>query len=431
MVVVNSHGGNHFLVPVCRDINRRDGAIKIIIAQPWDFRDPEPAGSAAGGGDMDIHSGMGETSTMLAIAPDLVRRERLDMARLPEPIPLGQADLTTFGVGHFSAGGAIGMPSRASKAVGVRRLRAVKKNMIPFLKDRIERLRRDPRYVGRGGVAIRPMLPSDIPGAMRLKTIAGWNQTEATWEFLLQARPESCFAAVHQGQVVGTAAACMYGGNMAWIGMVLVDPSFRRMGIGSQLVTRAVESVSGCGIIGLDATRDGRPVYERLGFAARADIVRMRVQCLSGERPGAGDAVPVTGRDMAGILAMDRGVFGADRSRLLRSLFDEAPERAWRLGGRVKPAAYCFGRAGSDCEQIGPVVATAEGDALAVTRAAMTGLSGKAVLIDVPCAQAAYVRSLENLGFCGTRSFIRMVRGKASLPGDPAGQFASTGPEFG
>jgi hypothetical protein len=48
------------------------------------------------------------------------------------------------------------------------------------------------------------MHAADIPAGMRLKAIAGWNQTEVDWRLLLAAHPTGCFVAEDRGRIIGT-----------------------------------------------------------------------------------------------------------------------------------------------------------------------------------------------------------------------------------
>src|SRR5207244_5594839 len=111
---------------------------------------------------------------------------------------------------------------------------------------------------------------------MRLKDLAGWNQTEADWERFLDACPDGCFVAETAGRVVGTSTTIVYEGRFAWIGMVLVDPEFRRRGIGAALLDRALEHLDSARVPAakLDATPEGRPAYEPRGFVAELEIER-------------------------------------------------------------------------------------------------------------------------------------------------------------
>ena len=123
---------------------------------------------------------------------------------------------------------------------------------------------------------LRTMTTADIPAGMRLKDVAGWNQTPADWRCFLQSSPRGCFAAEVDGKVVGTAATIVYEQRFAWIGMVLVDPGFRGRGIGTRLLRKAVEHLDeiGIGTMKLDATPAGRPIYRKLGFEDEYEIER-------------------------------------------------------------------------------------------------------------------------------------------------------------
>jgi len=146
LIVINGHGGNHCLVPVIRDINRVNRPLKIIMVPPGQCCDPALKDDNTT--RPSFHSGESETSRMLATHPELVRKERIDI-EYPEDgswTGLVQTDLTTFGIGHISPGGAAGEPSKATREKGEKIIASVKKNLIPFLKERIRRLEENPTY---------------------------------------------------------------------------------------------------------------------------------------------------------------------------------------------------------------------------------------------------------------------------------------------
>ena len=84
---------------------------------------------------------------MLAIAPELVGPDRRDRPVDPnEKLPLEQRDLTMFGTGHLSPSGAIGFPSKADLKTGQASIASIRKNLLPYVRNRIERLRQNPTY---------------------------------------------------------------------------------------------------------------------------------------------------------------------------------------------------------------------------------------------------------------------------------------------
>ena len=115
---------------------------------------------------------------------------------------------------------------------------------------------------------VRAMRPSDLHFADSLRALAGWNQTLPDWRRFLAMEPRGCFIAEWDGAPAGTATTIVYGKDLAWIGMVLVHPEYRRRGIGRALLLKCIERLKSLRVrcIKLDATPEGRPVYQNLGF---------------------------------------------------------------------------------------------------------------------------------------------------------------------
>ena len=433
MIVVNGHGGNHCLVPVARDINRADRPLKILLVQPGAFCDPALAREGRG---PDFHAGEWETSLMLAICPDLVGSQRPDMPVQEGAYPLSQADLTTFGLGRLNPTGVIGQSSLATRAKGQAIIASVLENISPHLRDRLQRLDQQHRYAGRGGIALRPMTADDVAAGMRLASEAGWNQTEEDWQLFLRLSPGRCFVALADGRAIGTVTTLDYGEEVAWISMLLVDAAFRHLGVGSQLFDRALDTVSGCRVVALDATPAGQGLYARRGFEPLFTIDRLvsdRLPPLDSDLPAG--VMPVSEKDWPAMGALDRPVFGADRTPVLRALWARAPGLAWLRVREGRLTGYCVGRRGTRYVQVGPVVAERDEDAIALCEACLRGLAGEAIVLDVPAFQPALRAWLERTGFSRQRSLARMVlappRGDTALGPQRERQYAIAGPELG
>jgi len=282
------------------------------------------------------------------------------------------------------------------------------------------------------------MLESDLAAAMRLTTQAGWNQVEADWLFFLEQRPEGCLVVECDAQAVGTVTTVAYGPRLAWISMLLVDATYRRQGIGTRLMQEALDSLSGWATIALDATPAGRPIYERLGFRAEFELVRLTRpdRCRRGVRgktcPVGEQTSQVLSNHLTQIAAIDRAATGGDRTALLRSLHARAPKAARLTLRHAHLAGFCLGRHGSGMSQLGPVVAETVEQAIEVCQAALSAWQDRAVVIDVPASQAAFLAWLCDSGFEIQRPFTRMTYGAPLLgPTGEARAFAICGPEFG
>jgi GNAT superfamily N-acetyltransferase len=274
------------------------------------------------------------------------------------------------------------------------------------------------------------MTPADIAAGMRLKDIAGWNQTGTDWERFLRTSPEGCFVAEVDGKVVGTATTIVYGGRLAWIGMVLVDPDYRGRGIGTELLERTVEYLDARRVptMKLDATPQGKSIYARLGFVAEYEIERWELCRPSGSAtaPAASAAV-----ELEEILRVDRDIFGADRSELLRSLDREAPAftLATHVPGRL--TGYALGRRGSRADQLGPWMARDEASARELLEEFLRRSGRETVFVDCLRENPFARRVLCQHGFQFTRPLTRMYRGPNTHPGRPELLCAALGPEFG
>lgn len=147
VLLLNGHGGNHALVPVCRDINRQDGPVKVILAHPLDFADTSLL-DASHRTCPSIHAAEIETSVMLVLAPELVGDARPNMPPPAGDLPLAQPDLTMFGIAHFNPEGVIGRAETASRAKGEALLQSAETGLLRYLRDRIARLRNNRTYGG-------------------------------------------------------------------------------------------------------------------------------------------------------------------------------------------------------------------------------------------------------------------------------------------
>lgn len=277
-------------------------------------------------------------------------------------------------------------------------------------------------------VQFRAMKQSDIPSAMRLTRDAGWNQTDADWRRLLDASPDACFVAVLKDDLAGTVTTVTYEGKLSWIGMVLVDARQRGQGIGTKLLEKAIAHLDGLGVpsLKLDATPAGRPLYEKLGFCREYDIERwiLRRSVVANKLL---PAVP----NLDKVLARDRAVFGADRTRLLISLSQAAPHFTLTACLNSEIEGYAFGRRGSLADHLGPWIATSEGIAAKLLDEFLQRSERDLVFVDSVTVTPLARELLKSRGFTLQRPLTRMYRGRNDSAGQPHLVRAILGPEFG
>jgi GNAT superfamily N-acetyltransferase len=272
------------------------------------------------------------------------------------------------------------------------------------------------------------MTGDDVPAGLRLCRASGWNQTEEDWRALLAGHPGGFVAAESEGRVVGTGGSVRYAPALAWVCMILVEPESRGRGIGTRVMDEVLARLAGAGVIGLDATPGGRPVYRKLGFRDGREIVRF-ARTAPDAPPRAAGVRPLRPSDLSAVLARDREAFGADRGDVLRWAAARAPEYAWLTESDA--GGHCFGRPGHHADQLGPVVARDAETARRLVLACLAGRPGRPFFLDAPRDPRPWGDALSALGFAPQRSFTRMYRGDGAEPGRPSEVFAVMGPEFG
>lgn len=287
---------------------------------------------------------------------------------------------------------------------------------------------------------LRCLTTADIPAALRLSASAGWNQTDVDWRNLLNFEPLGCFAAsCENGTLLGTATTACFDPpsgprSFAWIGMMLVDPTQRRRGVGSALLEKCIEYLEGLGVetIKLDATPLGKEVYDRFGFCAKYTLGRFEGAAQLPPATVAPCAIePLAADDLEALASFDAPIFGARRKTILKTWRDSWPECA--LAARVDGAlaGFAMARRGARFSQIGPVIGTTPEICGALLCESLRRQIGANVIVDVMAKNAWALQLAERFGLRRQRSLIRMFRGPNLSPGRPESILAICCPELG
>jgi GNAT superfamily N-acetyltransferase len=277
--------------------------------------------------------------------------------------------------------------------------------------------------------------PSELEDAGALIREANWNQLEADWRIFLDLG-RVYTAHTDAGRIVATAATLPHGDRFAWISMVLVAGDYRRRGLATRLMRRAMDDLAAAGLVAvLDATPDGRAVYRALGFQDSWGFHRLALR----ERPSATEAPPapagvtirpIADADWPGLCAYDAAAFGAERGTVLARLRGRllAAELVAERNGRIM--GFLLGRDGRVAVQAGPLIADDDAVACALLARALDALAAP-VFVDLADAKAEVRRWLEARGFSAVRPLTRMLYGRSQRYDDAARTFAVVGPEFG
>lgn len=270
--------------------------------------------------------------------------------------------------------------------------------------------------------SLRKLTVDDLPAAVALSTEAGWNQTEGDWRMLIELAPEGCLAIEVDGAIASSATLLCYGRRLAWIGMVLTKIKYRGRGFARRLLneTLALADRMGMESVKLDATDQGQPLYEKLGFRAEQPVERWW-------RPGWAQAAHFGVSAMTNLAtnwqATDAAAFGVDRSTLLTKL-------SQRSAPLLVANSYLLTRPGREIAYLGPSVCDSSANARGLFELALQAGSSGGWYWDLMTENAPAVTVAKDLGFAPKRHLLRMVRGK-DLRGQEQAVYALAGFELG
>lgn len=125
---------------------------------------------------------------------------------------------------------------------------------------------------------------SAIEHVKLLSERAGWNQTKTDLEAMKAHGNSSILLATfrHENSDIplGSGLSLSVSDDISWIGMILVHPELRRQGIARSIMSSCLEYarlIQNKSIVGLDATPQGKQVYDSLGFTDSYKIWRSEI----------------------------------------------------------------------------------------------------------------------------------------------------------
>ena len=239
----------------------------------------------------------------------------------------------------------------------------------------------------------------DIDDFLALAATEGWVCDRWEFEFLLAQFPSGCLTARREGELVGYITSIKYD-TSGWIGNLIVSSDCRGQGVGSSLMERALEALvkAGAATVWLTASKQGKPIYERLGFMVVDVINRWVGQGLwkVSSKPAA------FSRDA--LLAIDTAGWGDRRD----SIIDASVRR-----GRIFHAGKSFliSQSCSDGIQLGPWGGLDRRASALLDDALLDAGKGVKVLLDVPIRNTTQTDFLLGRGFSIRGSTLLMCRG--------------------
>jgi len=170
---------------------------------------------------------------------------------------------------------------------------------------------------GVDGFQLRALTAADTDAVVALGTAQGWRNRRLFYDLVLRTPSCQALAGCIDGRVVATGVATA-SVPVGWLGGIIVDAEFRGRGLG-RLVTEELCRLlraAGCTTLSLEATDQGRPMYERMGFRLTTHYHQLQADQLDDE-PAVHDGAhvrPARPADLPAVFELDRLATAEDRS---------------------------------------------------------------------------------------------------------------------
>lgn len=268
---------------------------------------------------------------------------------------------------------------------------------------------------------IRPLEAPDLEAVHALSVAVLWPHRLTDWQFV--AALGQGVVVEHAGRIVGTGQAWKFGEDHATVGLVIVAPDMQGQRIGQRVMHALLEALPGR-TVSLQATAEGRGLYERLGFVQTGEVRQhqglARPARLMAPPPGL-RLRPLVPSDVESLVALDHAASGMPRGAALRALLQSADGVV--LDDEGEAVGFALARRFGRGHAIGPVVAPDIAGAQVLIAHWTSTLAQKFVRIDVD-AGSGLLPWLEDQGLHRVGAVTTMVRGAAPLRGPAHGLFA-------
>jgi GNAT superfamily N-acetyltransferase len=262
---------------------------------------------------------------------------------------------------------------------------------------------------------IRRLDVTELGDCVQLAVSREWIPEEHKWGLLFDVGEVYGIDAPDDG-LAGMVVLTRFGTEVSGIGMMVVAERFARQGLGTALMTHALQEAKTASVW-LTATDYGRPLYAKLGFRTISHSTQYYGEF--GKRAVKASR-PMSTSDLPGILRLDKEVFGAPRTDLLTRLPAFA-DQIRVIDGPDGPAGYAAAWPNSGNTVIGPVVAADQDMALALITELAGDVDGQ-IRLDLDHSRPDVLEWAAEHGMQRGSSTDVMVYGDA-LPGDRARLF--------
>jgi GNAT superfamily N-acetyltransferase len=231
--------------------------------------------------------------------------------------------------------------------------------------------------------------PLDLKGVISLVSWAaneGWNPGSNDAFAFYDADPEGFFGYSLDGELIGGGAVVSYGGRFGFMGLFIVRPEYRSLGIGKKLWYQRrdllLSRLQPGAPIGMDGVVAMQPFYAKGGFAMQ---FRSERHSRTGEKFPLHSAIELYDDDLFDqLLAYDTSCFGFPRPKFLKTWLELPNGWCFVYFEQNKVKGYANMRKVNPGHKIGPLFADTPQIAEALYQACLSAALGEEIFLDIP-----------------------------------------------
>ncbi|KOS60187.1 GNAT family N-acetyltransferase [Lysinibacillus agricola] len=258
---------------------------------------------------------------------------------------------------------------------------------------------------------------NDIPGLIALSDSVGWDYDE--FEIRTVMLSGKIFGHKNaEGKIVSSAAIITYDSNLASIGMVIVHENYRGLGLGKLATQKCIESVSEHTVILLVATKDGEPLYKKMGFTTVDYVHKYLADSYIGAHNLATNECTIEDfneQDFTDIVSLDAAAFGDKRSKFLRNRIKQSKRCIVMRDHQANIIGFGMSILGPINLILGPIIAPDSKTASLIINILAKDHDGK-LRIDIPSGHAELMKWLEQSGFTEANTPPVMILHAEKMP---------------
>ncbi|MEN1935333.1 GNAT family N-acetyltransferase [Paenibacillus sp. 102] len=250
-------------------------------------------------------------------------------------------------------------------------------------------------------IVIERIEEKDIPCLIHLSESVGWDYSSGEIKTIFQSG--IVYGEKNEkGEIIASAAIISYGEKLASIGMVIVHPQYKGKGIGRRITEACIRSVSEKTPIMLIATKEGEPLYEKLGFQVVSHV--SKYICNQYVTPKDYDGskqyifMDYDEGDSDRIVKLDEAAFGVNRRNFIQRRIEQSEQCVVVKDRENNIVGYGMSVQTPENRIIGPTVALTDNIASGIVHHLAKDYKGK-LRIDVPEGKEMFMEVLETAGF--------------------------------